>query len=85
MKSITIYGLDDQASKKLNEISKTYGLSLNKTIKKIIYESLGLNYRERKDHRKDFYEFLGVWSKEDGKVFESSIRELEKVDLEDWK
>ena len=84
MKSITIHGLDDRASEKLSEISKTHGLSLNKTIKKILYESLGLNYGGKKDHREEFSEFLGVWSKEEGKVFESSIQEFEKVDHEDW-
>jgi len=85
MKSITIHNLDDRASKKLGELSKAHGLSLNKTIKKILYESLGLTLSNRKDHTEDFAEFLGIWSKEEGKQFESSIQEFEKIDLEEWK
>ena len=85
MKSITIHNLDDRASKKLNELSRKHGLSLNKTIKKILYESLGIYSDKSKDHTEDFTEFFGVWSKEEAKQFELSVQEFEKIDIEEWK
>ncbi|MBN1999598.1 hypothetical protein JW935_18735 [candidate division KSB1 bacterium] len=84
MKSITIHNLDDRASEKLSEVAKAQGLSLNKTIKKILYESLGLKVGENKDHSEDFSEFFGNWSKEEGKIFEAAIQDFEKIDREDW-
>jgi hypothetical protein len=84
MKSITIHNLDDKASKKLSELSRAQGLSLNKTIKKLLYESLGLSPSVKKDHREDFSEFFGIWSEESGKQFESSLAEFETIDPEDW-
>ena len=85
MKSITIHGMDDQLSKKIHEKAKSQGLSLNKTIKRILEQALGIATQGTKDHRDDFIDFLSVWSEEDFKAFESSIQDMKRIDPEDWK
>ena len=83
MKSITIHGLDDQINNKINEQAKRNNLSLNKTIKILLENALGLN--PQKDHRDDFIEFIGVWSEKDVKEFELAIEDLQSTNSEDWK
>ncbi len=85
MKSITIHGLNDQISQKITETAQNKGQSLNKTIKELLEKALGLTPQGSKDYRNDFSEFLGVWSEEDSKEFETSIRDFEKVDPGAWK
>ena len=84
MKSITIHNLDDRVSKKLSELSSAEGLSLNKTIKKILDTSLGLFSGKGRDHKEDFSEFRESWSQEEGRVFGETIREFKKINPEDW-
>jgi hypothetical protein len=36
------------------------------------------------DHRDDYLEFFGVWSKEDLQEFHKNIKDLESIDLRDW-
>lgn len=84
MKSITIHGLDERLSKKISEKARREGLSLNRTIKNLLEEALGLTSRKKKDHRDDFVDFLGVWSEEDVKTFESAIQDLSSIDPKDW-
>jgi hypothetical protein len=43
-----------------------------------------LKSRKIEGHRDDFIEFLGVWSEEEAKAFEEAIRDLERIDPEDW-
>lgn len=85
MKSISIHGLDDQLNQKIIEQARRKGLSLNKTIKALLEEALGLNTDSARDHRDDFIEFLGVWRNEDVREFELAIKDFQKIDPEDWK
>jgi plasmid stability protein len=84
MKSITIHNLDDRASKKLKALAESKGMSLNKTIKKLLYQALNLE-KDRTSHRQEFEMFLNVWSSEEADTFEKNIEELKKVNTEDWK
>lgn len=85
MKSISIHGLDDQLNQKIIEQARRKGLSLNKTIKALLEEALGLNTAGTKDHRDDFIEFLGVWRDEDVREFELATKDFQQIDPEDWK
>ncbi len=85
MKSITIHGIDDITSKQLQITAETLGLSLNKTIKKIIQEALGIKPAEISSRRKDFEEFCGLWSNEDLKEFNEAVEPLRQINPEDWK
>lgn len=83
MKSITIHGLDDPLDKLIREKARLYGLSLNKTIKKLLRDSLGINNRKH-DNKAQFKDLFGVWSQKDLKEFEQNTKDFEKIDAEDW-
>ncbi len=83
MKSITIHGLDNATDNLIREKAKKDGLSLNKTMKKLLRKALGLN-ENGKDHRDDFVEFLGKWSNSDVIEFQKQTKDLSEVNIGDW-
>lgn len=84
MKSITIHGLEDPLDTLIREKAKSQGLSLNKTIKKLLAESLGVSPKSVKDRKSDFLDLFGKWSQKEARQFSTQIADLEKIDPEDW-
>ncbi len=84
MKSITIHGLDDSVARLIEARAKAEGHSLNKTIKALIEQALGVSPRDRNIHAHDFSEFLGAWKKSELKEFERVTKGLRRVHEEDW-
>ncbi|OGG20949.1 hypothetical protein A3D03_04305 [Candidatus Gottesmanbacteria bacterium RIFCSPHIGHO2_02_FULL_40_13] len=85
MKSITIHGIDDELDWMLQKKARGEDLSLNKTIKKLLKQSLGLSETKKTRPKHDFSEFCGVWSEKEYKEFEKNTEIFEKIDEEDWK
>jgi hypothetical protein len=84
MKSMTIHDLDDSLEALIEEKAREQGLSLNKTVKMLLREALGLAPGGNGGKKADFTEFCGVWSKADEAEFEKNTRDLRKVDARDW-
>ncbi len=84
MKSITIHGLSDELDHLIREKADKQNTSLNKTIKQLLEVSLGINKEKRIDHREDFNDLCGVWTKQDVKDFEAATQEFNQVDQGDW-
>jgi hypothetical protein len=84
MKSITIHDLDDLLETLIREKAKEEGLSLNRTVKMLLYKALGQELGNSKDRRVGFAEFCGVWSKADAAEFDRNTRELHEADPKDW-
>lgn len=84
MKSITVHGLDETLDSFIRERAKRQGTSLNKTIKKLLRDSLGIS-EKKSDNRAQFKDLFGVWSQKDLKEFERNTMDFEKIDSEDWK
>jgi hypothetical protein len=84
MKSITIHDLDEPLEAMIEEKAREEGLSLNKTVKRLLRKALGLEEPHNGERKGDFAEFSGVWSKADGKEFAKATRDLRRVDLRDW-
>jgi hypothetical protein len=84
MKSITIHGLDETLDRLIKKRAKKQGSSLNKTIKRLLEESLGLHKKHNSDHRDDFLDLFGIWTKKDAQQFRDRIQDLEKIDKKDW-
>ena len=82
MKSITVHGLDDTLDRLLREKADQEGTSLNKIIKELLQQSLGLSKQQK---RFDFSEFSGIWTKKEFEEFEDSIKDFEKIDSRSWK
>ena len=84
MKSITIHGLDDDLDEKIRSRAGAEGLSLNKTIKLLVREALGMGDQPR-DRRQDFQDLLGTWSRADVEAFSHATEDFGQVDPADWK
>ena len=84
MKSITIHGLEDPLNERIRDKARQQGLSLNKTIKKLLAESLCLEESAPRDRHKRFLDLFGIWTKEDVEGFNKSIRKIRTVDPLDW-
>lgn len=83
MKSITIHGLDNVMDKLIREKAEKEGLSLNKTMKKLLRKALGIP-EHGEDHSQDFVEFLGQWSESDVEEFKKQTKDLNEVNIGDW-
>ena len=84
MKSITIHGIDDPLAELIKSKALSEGLSINKTVKKLLEESLGVKPRKKGKNRGDFEEFFGIWSESERIEFEDRTDELRNVNDEDW-
>lgn len=84
MKSITIHGIDEPLEKLIKSRAHAEGLSVNKTLKKLLEQSLGVKPTGTNAHHGDFEEFCGVWKKEDLAGFENNIKDLRQIEAEDW-
>ena len=84
MKSITIHKIDGPLSELIKSKARSEGLSINKTVKKILEESLGVKPRSGGAFRRDFEEFYSIWSDTELAEFNERIGDLNKIDPEDW-
>lgn len=84
LKSITIHGLDDYVARMIKERATATGTSLNKTIKKLLEEALGVRRGATNRHAEHFEEFVGVWSDADLVEFDERFAALRSVDEGDW-
>jgi hypothetical protein len=85
MKSITIHGIDKPLADLIESRAKSEGLSVNRTIKKVLESALGVRPRQSLTKRREFEEFRGVWSKADLSEFDKNTASIRKVDPGDWK
>ncbi len=84
MKSITIHGIDDPLAELIKSKAQSEGLSINKTVKKLLEESLGVKPHKKGKKRSDFEEFFGIWSESELIEFEDRTDELRNVNNEEW-
>ncbi|MBU2512066.1 hypothetical protein KJ966_12065 [bacterium] len=85
MKSITIHGLSEELDEMIRKKAERQNTSLNKTIKALLEEALGLNKKGRPDRSKDFDDLFGIWTKQDAEEFKNAIAQFEEIDQQDWK
>lgn len=84
MKSITLHKIDGPLAELIKSKARSEGLSMNKTVQKILEESLGVKPRSAKNRRKDFEEFCGLWSDRDLAEFSQNTEALNTIDSKDW-
>lgn len=87
MRSITIHDLDPELDRRILEVAQEKGLSLNKTLKGLLRQAVGLSAGKARhpDHTSDFEEFCGVWNQEETAAFTAVVGEDRRIDHEDWK
>ena len=84
MKSITIHGLDNKLDSLIRKRSKRDGKSLNKTIKSILEESLGVKKNSDSDNADEFMDLFGIWSAQEQKEFEKNLNDFNKINNLEW-
>ena len=84
MKSITIHKIDAPLAELIKSKARSEGLSINKTVKKILEESLGVKPKPGGVFRKDFEEFCGIWSEMELTAFYERVEDLNRIDPEEW-
>ena len=85
MKSITIHNLEPELEKGITAEAKRLGLSLNKTIKKLLRDSMNLSPEKKSGKKADFSDLAGTWTQEEYDEFEKNTAIFEKIDEEMWK
>lgn len=83
MTSITIHGLEEPLDSLIREKARQQGLSLNKTIKQLLAEALGVT-PDIKTPRHNFEDLCGVWSPEELEEFTRNTQEFSITDPRDW-
>ena len=79
MKSITLHGVDKQLAELIESKAESEGLSINKTIKKMLETSQGVKPQDDKKNSKDFEELCGLWTKDDLDEFKNTCKTINKL------
>ena len=87
MKQLTVRGFDKDLERRLRDVAKTRGVSLNQAALILLREGAGLEMpRRRADMVGDSLDgLIGSWSKAEEIEFLQSIRVLEEVDPSLWR
>jgi len=83
VKSMSIHGVDRELARRIREKSAEYGLSVNRTMKKLLGESLGLD-NEKSKPSGEFDDLCGALPRRVGEELAALLSEMDMVDPEDW-
>jgi hypothetical protein len=81
--SVTLRDLPPQVERALAERAAREGLSLNRTVIRMLEESLGLTAKPLQN--RDFDAFPGAWSAAQADEFDQNLAEQSQIDWELWK
>lgn len=81
MTAITLRNIPPKLQEAIQQRAGTTGLSLNRTVIRMLEEALG---QSRELHH-DLDHLAGTWSAEDGAAFEAALAEQRRIDPELWK
>lgn len=87
MRQLTLRGFDRRLDRRIREIAREEGLSLNQAALKLLREGAGLapsrSGSRTVGHSLDF--LVGTWSEEDAREFERVTRDHERIDRRLWR
>lgn len=84
MSTITMHGVDEVVDREIREIARSERTSINRATQALLRRALGLETRTV-DHRAEFQDVFGKWSKADLTAFEAATGDFSKVEAGDWK
>ena len=79
--SLTIHNLDPLLYSQLKQKAEATNVSLNRLIKTLLTQTLGLNKTAKIS---DFSAFSNQWSQKELKDFQSTQTQFSTVDVRDW-
>lgn len=84
MKSISVHGIDEELERLIQAKAHAEGSSLNKTIKRLLEEALGVKPKSKTKYEAEFRDLCGVWSSKDLEQFEAATTDLRSIDAREW-
>jgi hypothetical protein len=85
MTAITLRNIPPKLHDVIQRRADTDGLSLNKTVIRMLEEAAGQRTVTTRELHDDLDHLAGTWSDEDAAAFESALVEQRRVDPELWK
>lgn len=83
MKAITLRNIPDKLAELIETEASESGLSLNKTVIKLLEKALKLDQEVPRLHR-DLDDLAGSWSQEEADLFDEALRQQRQIDPEVW-
>ena len=78
--TITLRNLPTEVERAIREKAKKEGLSLNRTVAKLLAEATGQDGGKKKPVlHYNFDKYAGVWSKEEADEFDACLKEMRRV------
>jgi len=85
MKVITLRNMPPKVEQLIERRSEETGLSLNKTVIRILEESIEASSGPSAAHRHDYLDDLfGIWSDEEAREFDAILAEQRRIEPEMW-
>lgn len=84
MKVITLRNIPPAVAQRIEERAARTGLSLNKTVIRMLEESFDLVDGAPLDRHGDLDDLAGSWTDEDAREFDRVLAEQRRVDAEMW-
>ena len=81
MRQLTIPDLDPEIDRKIRQIAKDRGQSLNQVIKEIIHKEFKIS----ESPAASLKQLAGGWTRKEAAEFALSIKSCEQIDEEMWK
>jgi hypothetical protein len=85
MKSITIHNMNDLMAEKIRLRAAEEGQSINKTIKQLLTDALGIQDTDSDfSSRSGYSRFCGLWSEKEAREFNTATADFETIDENEW-
>lgn len=85
MRAITLRNIPPETAQEVERKARDWGLSLNKTVLRILEGALGVGKRDPEEPRHhDLDELYGVWSTEEAEELDQALAEQRRIDAELW-
>ena len=84
MTAITLRNVPAMLQEAIQRRAETDGLSLNKTVIRMLEEAAGQRTASVRELHEDLDHLAGTWSEEEAAVFEAALVEQRRVDPELW-
>jgi hypothetical protein len=87
MKQLTVRGFDKDLERRLRDVARARGVSLNQAALLLLREGAGLKPSRQRVNTigESLDEFIGSWSKDEEAAFLKAIAAFEKVDPAFWR
>ena len=70
--------------RKIQKRARAEGLSLSRTVIKLLEESLGLRRKPQVTRHHDLDRFAGTWTAEEAAAFDAALKGVRQIDPELW-